>query len=319
MALPALLFATLLPGREALALSQSKLSVQAGPNVGSMTTSFVSNGQPQIIKLVDAFGDAGAIKTTVGSVKIIGRIQLQAQPQDGDPVARAQDWWNSNKATITGSDGQYIDFWEGYDAPNVSTLAQCKWVNDFEVARQKILANHSLHAVIGSFGNGSPSIAGQMYLSAFLPAFQAAVKLGNWLGLHEYSAPFLAAGFDNTTKVGNFTGRYRAIYKNFLKVRGLGSLPLVINELGIDGAVVGDVQQGWMEYASFSGYAQQLQWYDNLLREDAYVKGACIFLIDGTAAYDTFAINQQLSGALTKYMNSCCNETKTAHPPPVRP
>ena len=52
------------------------------------------------MKLLDNFGPAAAIKAAVPSTVIVGRIYLSNQPQDGDPVAAAQAWFNSNRGTI---------------------------------------------------------------------------------------------------------------------------------------------------------------------------------------------------------------------------
>jgi hypothetical protein len=215
-----------------------------------------------------------------------------------------------------------VDFWEGINEPSVGTAAACKWVNDFEVSRQTILKNNSLHAVVGSFAAGTPNVSRPEEVKAFLPALALAKKLNNWLGVHEFSAPYLAAGFDNTSNVGKLTGHYRDLYKKFLTPHY--EVPLVVSAVGIDGSLIGG-SGGWKGYASAQGFADQLAWYDSILMADSYVKGATIFLLvrflcvpghprfresdslscgpqDGTSAYDSFSVNSACS-LIVKYMN----------------
>lgn len=76
---------------------------------------------------------------------------------------------------------------------------------------------------------------------AFLQALQVAAQYNGILGLHEYSAPWMwwltgayQPNADNLGEHGWLTLRYRAIYQQFLVARGLGGLPLVLTEVGLD-------------------------------------------------------------------------------------
>jgi len=48
----------------------------------------------------------------------------------------------------------------------------------------------------------------------------------------------------------------------------------------------------------------QLAWYDSVLRGDAYMMGATIFLIDGTSDWNAFSINGPAADQLTQYLKS---------------
>jgi hypothetical protein len=88
------------------------------------------------------------------------------------------------------------------------------------------------------------------------------------------------------------TLRYRKVYRQFLIPRGLGSLPLVVTECGIDPMVnpkpQGAPSAAWKDLGKFWSqhdgetdkadfYFRQLRWYDEELQKDDYVAGATIF------------------------------------------
>ena len=94
-------------GRHVAAMGTSKISVHSG-GMQPVTTQFLHQAQPRLIKILDSFGDTGArMKAIVPGIVTVGRIYHDAQPEDGDPVQRANEWWNQNKGTILGSKGAF--------------------------------------------------------------------------------------------------------------------------------------------------------------------------------------------------------------------
>lgn len=51
-----------------------------------------------------------------------------------------------------------MDYWEGYNEPPVSSVAEIQWYAEFEQARVEIMAAHGLKAVIGCFSLGTPDV-----------------------------------------------------------------------------------------------------------------------------------------------------------------
>ena len=51
-----------------------------------------------------------------------------------------------------------VDYWEGYNEPSVSTVADIQWYAQFEQARVELMASHGLRAVIGCFSVGTPDV-----------------------------------------------------------------------------------------------------------------------------------------------------------------
>lgn len=188
--------------------------------------------------------------------------------------------------------------WSGAQEPSVGgSESNLEWYNDFEIARVEILAAAGKRASIGQFGVGTPDVTNPALMAKFTPAITTAIAHGGILNVHEYASPTLSCGFDNTTGLGWFTGRYRRWYRNVLLPQNL-KIPLVISEAGIDnvGSACGSPNLGgWRNYYKAwnvpdpsAYYTQQLAWYDSVLRADDYVLGVTIFCLDisGWTPYD---------------------------------
>jgi hypothetical protein len=171
------------------------------------------------------------------------------------------------------------------------------WYAWFEIERMKLMARLGLKCVIGNFASGTPPMS---LWPAFLPALQAAVDYEALLGLHEYSCPWLwwmtgkhqLDPEEDQGDEGWTTLRYRKVYRRYLIPQGLGVVPLVISECGIDPMVnpkpKGAPASSWKDLGDFwrkhnneenkaDYYFRQLVWYDQELQKDDYVAGATIF------------------------------------------
>jgi hypothetical protein len=214
-----------------------------------------------------------------------------------------------------------IDFWEGHNEPVWDDREGMAWYAQFEIERMRTMEDVGLKCVIGNFASGTP----QLYLwPHFLPACEYALEHGHLLGLHEYNAGFMwwmtgqyqiNPDENCLTSDGQLAGwtilRYRQVYDQFLRPAGLGDLPLVITECGLD-PLVSPSPDGWRsgafrqlgdwwrkgpqkwgqdlptDFVPFGGwnykdrdrfYAEQLWWYDQHLRQDDFVLGATVFSV----------------------------------------
>lgn len=255
---------------------KSKLSLHSG--AGNLTSSFVSQAQPTTLKLLDNFGYAATAKQVSPDTLIVGRIFLAQQPVDGNPVTRAQEWWTQCGPIIL----QYpaVDYWEGYNEVDVSTVAKIQWYAQFEAERVRILASNGRKACIANFSLGTPDVQDPQAWPAFYPAIDAALANGGILGLHEYGTP-MQQYFDFETGEGWLCGRYRKVYRQFLIPDGR-EIPLVITETGVDN----EHPVGWKNWFTEEEYLSQLMWYDGLLKADDYVLGAHIFAVEIPGWFD---------------------------------
>ena len=133
------------------------------------------------------------------------------------------------------------------------------------------------------------------------------------------SAPWMTDWFDNSTQMGWLTGRYRMLYQNYLIPDKMGSIGLVLTELGIDGGCPSNTcsscgANGWQAFQQYwcdnggscngaHEYSFQLEWYDSLMMQDEYVIGAAIYCLE-IPGWATWQLTSDVVNDLTQYMNS---------------
>lgn len=285
-----------------------------------LTGAFVAAG-PVVVKFA---GDWAASAQVPPGAMIIGRKvaddDAQSQRAQGKtPAEAAHQFVHAWKQLELYQQNPRITYWEGHNEPAWGDLDGMAWYAQMEIERMKLMDGLGLRCVIGNFATGTP----QMELwPAFVPACRYALEHGHILGLHEYSTPFMwwmtgKYQIDRSenciTSDGRLAGwttlRYRQVYDRFLKPAGLGQLPLIITENGLDplvnptpddwphgtykhlghwwkkgpsawGYPLPDdwvPEGGWHLGDSERFYAEQLAWYDWHLRQDSYVIGATVF------------------------------------------
>lgn len=231
---------------------------------------------------------------------LISRLFLEQQNLEGDPIVQAQAFTEKLLPhAIETKRMEAIDAWEAYNEPVADTPDAMKRLADFEAERTRILAQEGIRSVVGNFATGHPPLE---LWPHFQPALEAVRQYDGYLGLHEYSAPFMqfmAEDFQPDDKPsegdeGWLTLRYRKIYRQFLTPMGFGDLPLLITECGVDGLVQPrpgpskargwqDFIQTWLDFGlrpdAPGVYMDQLIWYDQHLQQDDFVKGAAIFTV----------------------------------------
>jgi hypothetical protein len=178
-------------------------------------------------------------------------------------------------------------------------------------------------AAVGGFSVGVPEFAD---MEVFMPALEAAYRCGGIFTLHEYNSPTMTCGVNfgqealipGATALGVEAGyhalRYRYWYEAYLKPRGMGDLPLVISEAGVEGRPTpgGPCNdpggRAWKAYGEWwvaqglgptpaDAYVNVLSWYDQQLRQDEYVVGATLFTagaIHGDATWFPFDLHDVL-------------------------
>lgn len=307
-------------------------------NAHSAVSECVKAGAPCAV-LVDAFGIAEQLLTLNPNLILVGRISdnfdPNAEARAGTPPQQAaHDFVQRQQATYRLN--PFIKTWEGPqepifgnadDAENVRAMA---WYAEYEAERLRWLAALGLRGVVGNFASGAPDLP---LWTAFLPALDAVEQYDGFLGLHEYSSPWLwwntgtyqpdnCAGRASPVDEGDtglHTLRYRKAYRNYLEPNGFGNMPLLITEcgLGAGGAVCAGMTSGpWKDHFDYwrthdgwadpiaywhtserdpeHYYAEQLLWYDRELQRDAYVKGAAIFTFGAPdASWQAFEVGGQ--------------------------
>jgi len=253
---------------------------------------------PAVVKLV---GDWGMASDVPEGVLVIGRrhsadYDAQLQKNTGKtPLEAAQQFVHDQLETYESN--PHIKYWEGQNEPVWNTAEEMSWYAQSEIERMRLMADRGLKCVIGNFATGSPPLD---LWPAFFSALQAAKQYQALLGLHEYSCPWMwwmtgKHQLDPNADEGDEGWtilRYRKVYRQYLIPNGLGDVPLVITECGIDPLVnpkPPDVKGGaWNQLGRFWArhdnepdkadyYYRQLVWYDKEMQKDDYVIGATIF------------------------------------------
>lgn len=266
------------------------------------------------------------IKQTSPNTKVIGRIALeQVNLASIDPLAEARRFVDL-VLPYADDPGRrpYFDGWESFNEPVAGNIDEMARLGEFEAERTRLLGDRGIRSVIGNFGTGQPPLE---QWPAFLPAIQAAIQYGGWLGLHEYSAPTMYY-LSTVEGMGRYPGvtpqdsgwltlRYRKVYNEILAPAGL-TLPLVMTELGVDGLVQNRPgppdARGWQDFQGYwaengyglwgpGAYVEQLVWYDNAMRQDDYVIGGTIFALTPTAGWESYDIHGPVAGVLQQYLS----------------
>jgi hypothetical protein len=326
------------------------------------TLAMVEAGSP-LVKLVNDFGLAERLLALNPQLIIVGRVFSEYNPdekakQEADPVAEARAWMTHYQAQYQLN--PLIKLWEGPnepvfgDAHNPTSASGVAWYAQFEAERVRLLAALGLRAVVGNFATGTLDLP---LWPGFLPALRAAHEHGGMLGVHEYSSPWMwwLTGAYQTQNCpdqfatgpgegdeGWLTLRYRKVYRQHLIPHGLGALPLVITENGLDAtgdACEPNTSGPWKTHFDFWNrydgrfdpidywrgperdpekyYAEQLMWYDGELQKDAFVMGATLFSVGVTGGWQSFDVGgSRVIQHLLPYLRA---EKARTPPPPVPP
>ena len=284
----------------------------------------IEHGQPPLIKTLELDPNfAKGIKDLAPNTILIGRLFQEAQLNlDADPIPLARQFVNDLLPIATEPTRMtYFDAWEGPNEPVADNVDKMKRLADFEAERTRLLAERGIRSVIGNFATGHPDLP---LWPHFEPALAAARQYNGYLGLHEYSAPvmqYLSGGLQpNGSDEGDegwLTLRYRKAYRQFLRPMGYGDLPILITECGVDGLVANRPgpadAKGWQDFIGTwldnglrndppGVYMDQLIWYDEELRKDAYIKGATIFLAGASPGWETYDILGRTGELLQQYL-----------------
>ena len=297
---------------------------------------FIGYNHPQIFELL-ATGNVALVKTLevdpnfVTEIKRLSPNTVLVARYDPLPLPDL-DNWNPEEAARQfvelvlpiATDPQRlaaIDAWESFNEPIPQTVDQMARLAVFEAERTRLLAAAGIRSCVGNFATGQPPLE---LWPAFYPALQAVKENDGFLGLHEYSAPYMwfGSGTHQLEEDGNegdegwLTLRYRKVYRDYLEPAGL-AVPLLITETGIDGLVAGRPGPqggGWKDFVNFwweegkvsttaeGFYVEQLAWYDGEMQRDDYVKGASIYTLAGPAGWQSYEIHGPVAEILKGYL-----------------
>lgn len=285
-------------------LSTSKISFQSVGSGDPQMMEFVTRARPRVVKAVGDFGWLRKVKEISPETITLARIadnnfEWINTLTPGEAAARyIQLHLEQYRAN------PFVDYWEGWNEPVLNSAEQRRWYAAFEAERACQMRDLGYRAAVGGFSTGVPEYD---QMGDFLPALEAAYRCNGVFHLHEYNRPLLMCGVRShdaniipgapfmQVPAGPLTFRYRFWYELILKPRGLGGLPLILSEYGIDRVPVIRCEDPrpndgftWQDYADWwvlqglgvtgaHAYVAQLAWADREMRHDQYVIGATTF------------------------------------------
>jgi hypothetical protein len=285
-------------------LTNSKLGVHVVQNNDPFIMEFIRRTRPRVVKAVGDLGWLSDVKLVSPNTVTIGRIAEQNEDWvlTMSPEEAADLYIASQIERYRLNPG--ADFWEGWNEFVPVNHDRLGWYARFEARRACAMQALGFRAAVGGFSVGVPEYAD---MAVFMPALEAAYNCGGIFHLHEYNSPTMDCGVTTgqtgaipgapnfgSVPVGYHTLRYRFWYEGYLKPRGMGDLPLVISEAGVEGRpnAGGPCNdpggRAWKSYADWwvqqgygpsgpEAYVNLLAWYDDQMRQDAYVIGATLF------------------------------------------
>jgi hypothetical protein len=313
-------------------ISNSRLGLHAVSTGDPSAMEFIRRAKPRVVKAVGDYGWLREVKEL--SPYIVTQARIYGQDETWvnalDPVAAAEIYINDHLEQYRLN--PFVDYWEGWNEFVYDSPDKLSWYAQFEAARACGMWARGYRAAVGGFAVGWPNTYPEMEL--FVPALEAAHRCGGIFHLHEYNKPLLLCGVQTNVAglipgapalrvpAGPLTLRYRYWYEGYLKPRGLGDLPLIISETGIDAvpaigcpAVEGartwkDLRDWWTQNGygvdAPNAYVSQLAWLDRELRQDDYVIGATLFTVGAVGGGDfwnPFDVSEVLI-ALSHYVAS---------------
>lgn len=205
---------------------------------------------------------------------------------------------------LTPEERAMIDYVEGpneYDStPAFESVEAARWYNRFWIKLARILARDGWRSNIGSIAVGNPGGTPEEIEAIwreFLPAMDAAHRLGGTWGYHSYTIHY-------STDMENeqwYTFRYRKLREITARLKPhLADMPLILTEGGVDYAGNKD-KDGWLARGTAQQFKDWLKWYETELQKDDYVLGVTLFQIGDPQNWPSFEL-ETLAPWLADYL-----------------
>ena len=241
-------------------------------------------GQPRVAKqMADEPDNIRACKEVSPDTFWVGRVHYEEDDQDvSDPHGAAV---MIRDRILRRAMCRDADAWESFNEPN-------QWEHikqsEYECWFSELMHAEELKTVIYNWSVGNPRL--EIWHD---PIVLEALRLCDYLGLHEYLAPSLwdKRAFDppytdreDYLMNGWFLFRYRKVWEIISQyLEPEARPPIIITEFGIDsGACHWDpgAQGGWKSFfgrEELPALFEQIDWADRQMQRDDYIMGACWF------------------------------------------
>jgi hypothetical protein len=258
------------------------------------------------------------------SAFIIGRLYTPNQDFLSDPEARGRQFAERvlreevNRITFGG--GPLYDAWESFNEaiPESVSPDEMRAYDAFQVAFGERLRAAGFEPIAMNFGTGN-------FLGHhFLEHFQGTLETHRYLGFHEYDWPAMWRLHRESEAINGgmwLALRYRRTMTEVRRVYR-DRHTVIITECGMTQGVhpqgVGDVGPWHPSHPiPEDDYWASLMWYNDELTKDAYVMGACLFVVGAVSPWESFEHLGGIMDRLERLQASVPDEMVTADKPVV--
>jgi len=264
--------------------------------VGDRVFDAIVRIKPKIIKtLHHDVGFWKRVRQVHPSAFIIGRLFTPNQEFQSNPEARGREFAERilreevNRATFEGR--PLFNAWESFNEAIPENVAPdvMKAYDAFQVAFARRIYEAGFEPIGMNFGTGN------FMGHHFLDNFRGTLETYRYLGFHEYDWPTMwRLHKESEAKDGGMwlMLRYRRTMNEVRKVYPNRHL-VIVTECGMTQGVhpqgVGDVGPWHVSHPiSEDDYWASLMWYNDELRSDDYVVGACWFVVGAISPWESF-------------------------------
>lgn len=275
------------------------------------------------VKAVESMGWLADVKAVSPQTVTLGRYingkdgkNVESPPLDGDLHKSARDvmdnilpQWEPHRA--------YVDYWEIVNEMDPTSVDGHRRLAELMIYCMDIAEAQGYKVALFSYSLGVPEW-NEIEAIVSTGVFARAKAGGHVLALHEYAYPIdkwygePLPGRPTYPNRGPLSCRYRWWYEDFLKPRD-EVVPLYLTEINLSTDSRKLTPEEWL---------RQIAWYDERLREDAYVAGAHLFTLGApNTNWDNYKFNRMLP-LLTKHildLKDVADPLPEDHEPPQPP
>jgi hypothetical protein len=216
-------------------------------------------------------------------VAILGMVRKGYDETKDDPVACAQEHWDKDVkpvlSALTEEQRKWVDYVEcGPNMWGFENEDRVRWMVRYWGHLGELIHQAGFRPVVATIAVGSPwgdRDAVQQKVRLYIPLLRKAKEWNAAWAHHAYTIKYTT---DMAVEVW-YSMRYRWSYELFRdEAPDLMDFPLLLSEAGCD--EVGDPDKsGWAARGTAEDYQRWLTWFDDEMKKDPYVVGACLFEI----------------------------------------
>jgi hypothetical protein len=225
-------------------------------------------------------------------IAILGMVRKGYDEKKDDPVACAQEHWDKDVkpvlSALTDEQRKWIDYVEcGPNMWGFESVESAQWMARYWSCLGSLIHGAGFRPVVATIGVGGPIGTPEEIeaaIRAYIPLLREAKQWNAAWAYHAYSIPYTT----DPAIEWSYSIRYRRFYDIFRReAPDLMDFPILLSEAGCDQEGNPD-KSGWAARGTAEDYQRWLTWFDDQIKRDPYVVGACLFKIGDLGGWKSF-------------------------------